>query len=123
MELSNPLLLSVKMFLADVRSWRREYRDPEYVCADFSQEVYDAATERGMRCGQAVINFHASEISHAIVAFETDYGLVFIEPQDGEQVGISVGRPYPTRLNGVPEDNDVRSVDIYWNDGTSTRID
>ena len=122
MALSNPLLLSVKMFLADVRSWRCEYRDDDYVCADFTKEVYDAATERGMRCGQAVVKFQASEISHAIVAFETDYGLVFIEPQDGEQVEVSVGRPYPVRLDGVPEHNNVWAVDIYWNDGTSTQM-
>lgn len=122
MELSNPLLLSVKMFLADARSWRREYRDPEYVCADFAQEVYDAASEIGMRCGYAIINFQGSEISHAIVAFETDYGLVFIEPQDGEQVEVSVGRPYPARFDGLPEHNNVWAVDIYWNDGTWTQM-
>lgn len=121
-ELTNPLLLSVKMFLADVRSWRQQYRYPEYVCADFAQEVYDAATERGIRCGYAVVNFVGAEVAHAIVAFQTDYGLVFIEPQAGEQLDISLSRPYPTRLEGVPEHAAVHCVDIQWNDGSFSRV-
>jgi hypothetical protein len=121
-ELSNPLLLTVKMFLADIRSWRRQYKEGEYVCADFAQEVYDAATERGIRCGYAVVEFEKSEVGHAIVAFETDYALIFIEPQDGEQVEILINRPYPTHLEGVPERDNVKLIDISWNDGTSSRV-
>lgn len=121
--LSNPLLLSVKMFLADIRSWRRQYKESEYVCADFAREVYDAATERGIRCGHVVIGFEKSEVGHAVVAFETDYGLMFIEPQDGETIDVSVGKSFSTVIDGVPEHDSVRLIDISWNDGTSTRVD
>ena len=120
--LSNPLLLGVKMFLAEIRSWRRQYRDGEYVCSDFAKEVYDASTERGIRCGYVVIGFKRSLVGHAVVAFETDYGLVFIEPQDGETIDISVGKSYSTVVEGVPERDEVRLINIYWNDGTSTKI-
>lgn len=121
-ELGDPLLLTVKMFLAQVRSWRQQYRYPEYVCADFAQEVYNAATEKGIRCGYAVLGFVGTETGHAIVAFETDHGLVFIEPQDGEQVDISLNRPYTTGTDGVAEHAVVRCVDIRWNDGSFTRV-
>ena len=33
--LNNPLLLSVKMFLADIRTWRNQYIAGEYVCSGF----------------------------------------------------------------------------------------
>ncbi|MFC1900361.1 hypothetical protein ACFLYN_02090 [Chloroflexota bacterium] len=122
-DLSNPLLLSVKMFLADVRSWRRQYIESEYVCSDFAREVYDAATERGIRCGYVVISFQISEVGHAVIAFETDYGLIFIEPQDGETIDLSIGKTYSTMVDGVPENDGIRLIKISWNDGTSTIMD
>lgn len=120
--LSNPLLLGVKMFLADIRSWRRQYREGEYVCSDFTQEVYDAATKRGIRCGYVVISFVKSDVGHAIVAFETDHGLKFFEPQDGNEEDVIVGRRYTGQIKGTPEDNVIREVEITWNDGRMTRI-
>jgi hypothetical protein len=122
-ELSNPILISVKMFLADIRPWVRQYREGEYVCSDFAQEVCNAAKEREMRCGYVTISFEKSLIGHAIIAFETDYGLIFVEPQDGEQIYLSTHKPYPTQLNGVPINDNVMLIEISWNDGTSTRID
>ncbi len=121
--LSNPLLLGVKMFLADIRSWRRQYREGEYVCADFAKEVYDAATKRGIRCGYVAISFESSNAGHAIIVFETDHGLKFFEPQDGNEEDLVVGRHYFGQIKGTPENNVVREIEITWNDGTRTRID
>ncbi len=120
--LSNPLLLSVKMLLADIRSWRHQYREGEYVCADFAQEVYDAATKKGIRCGYVVISFVSTDVGHAIVAFETDHGLKFFEPQDGNEEDVIIGRCYSGQIRGTPEDNIIREVEITWNDGKITRI-
>jgi len=116
MELSNPLLLTVKMFLADVRSWRLDYKFPSRVCTDFAKLIFDAATVQGMRCGYAIVHFEGARTSHAVVAFETDYGLIYIEPQTGELEDIRVGAPYPGRLEGVPGDCVVSSISIMWND-------
>lgn len=116
MELSNPLMLTVKMFLADVRSWRLDYKFPSRVCTDFARLVFDAATVQGMRCGYTLVYFEGSRTSHAVVAFDTDHGLIYIEPQSGEQEHIIKGRPYPLRLQGVPEGAIVSSIDIVWND-------
>ena len=121
-ELINPMLLSVKMFLADVRSWRRQYREDEYVCSDFSQEVVNRATERGMRCGYVVLSFEKSPVGHAIVSFETDYGLIYVEPQNGEQVDVVINRPYGARAKGFSDCNIIRSIEISWNDGTVTNL-
>jgi hypothetical protein len=123
LEFTNPLLLTLKMFLAEVRSWRREYIEDEYMCSAFSKEVYEAATQRKIRCGYVRIHFRGSDIAHAIIAFETDYGLKFIEPQSGEEESVVVGRPYPIIMQGVPKGAVVRMVEIGWNDGTSTVID
>jgi hypothetical protein len=122
-DLSNPMLISVKMFLADIRPWVRQYREGAYVCSDFAQEVCNAAKDREMRCGYVTIGFEKSFVGHAIIAFETDYGLIFIEPQDGEQIYLSINKPYPIRLKGIPEDDNIILIEISWNDGTSTRID
>jgi len=122
-ELIDPMLLSVKMFLADIRPWARQYKEGVYVCSDFTQEVCNAATERGMRCGYVIISFEKSPIGHAIVAFETDYGLIYVEPQDGEQIYLSLNKPYPAQLKGIPEDDKIISIEISWNDGTSAHID
>jgi len=115
-EFSNPLKLTLKMFLADVRSWRLDYKFPNYVCTDFAKLIFDAATVQGMRCGYTLIYFEGSRTSHAVVAFETDYGLVYVEPQSGNEEQIVAGEPYPSKLDGVPEDCIVSHVDIMWND-------
>ena len=76
-----------------------------------------------MRCGYVIISFEKSPIGHAIVAFETDYGLIYVEPQDGEQIYLSLNKPYPAKLKGIPEDDKIISIEISWNDGTSAHID
>jgi hypothetical protein len=121
-EFTNPLLLTLKMFLAEVRSWRREYIEDEYMCSDFTKEVYEAATERGIRCGYVRVHFEDINVAHAIVCFETDYGLQFFEPQSGEEESVRVGRPYPVVMQGVPSHTIVKIIRIKWNDGTSTII-
>ncbi len=123
LEFTNPLLLTLKMFMAEIRSWRKEYIEDEYVCTAFSKEIYEAATDSKIRCGYVTIHFKESNIAHAIVAFETDYGLKFIEPQSGEEESIEVGKPYPVIMTGVPNGGLVAMVEIKWNDGTSSVID
>ena len=121
-KLINPMLFSVKMFLADMRVWRNEYIEGYYVCSDFAQEVFNKATENGMRCGYVTISFEKSPLGHATIAFETDYGLVFIEPQSGEQVDVIVDKYYPIALDGVSEFDSILKIEIEWNDGTQKSI-
>jgi len=122
-KLSNPMLLSVKMFLADATYIINHKYNERHVCANFAQEVCDAATERSIRCGYTVISFKDSDVAHAIVSFQTDYGLKFFEPQNANEERIKVGQRYSTQLEGVPMDNIITKIEIKWNDGTVTVID
>src|SRR5208337_973507 len=98
--LQNPLLLGVKMFLADVIYLSNmRYDRCSHNCSNFSMEVQEAATKQGIRCGYVVISWVESEISHAIVAFETDYGLKFFEPQLAEEEDVIIGRRYSVCLS------------------------
>ena len=114
-QFQNPLLLTAKMFLSEVRSWRENYQYLHYVCTHFAKVLFDAATVRGIRCGFVTVSFQNKE-AHAIIAFETDYGLTYFEPQTGDQEHLEVGRPYASRLEGVPSDCPVAGIDIDWND-------
>ncbi|WP_145925542.1 hypothetical protein [Dehalogenimonas formicexedens] len=120
--LNNPSLLSVKMFLADIRSWRREYQENVYVCADFAQDVVDKAAQRGIKCGYVVIRFANHAIGHAVNAFQTDWGLKFFEPQSGNEEDVIVGRRYSGVLAGVPGGSKIAEIEIRWNDGSLTRL-
>lgn len=116
MNFENPMLLSVKMFLAEVRSWKYDYKFPDYICTNFALEVFYKATLNGMRCGYTVVTFEESQLAHALVAFDTDYGLIYIEPQSGSQERVAVGRPYPIQMEGVPKESLVSGIQIAWND-------
>jgi hypothetical protein len=99
-ELSNPLLLGAKMFLADVIYMVNiPYDSSRHNCSNFAKDVQNAASKQGIRCGYVRINFKDSEIGHAIVAFETDYGLKFFEPQSAEEENVIVGRYYSAHLS------------------------
>lgn len=115
--LEDPLLLQVKMFLANF-TWirRREYREPYSVCTHFTMETIIAATRNEIRCAAALISFLDSR-SHAIVAFETDYGLIYIEPQSGNREYIEVGKQYPSKLAEVNDEaRTVSGIRLLWND-------
>jgi hypothetical protein len=117
----NPLLLTAKLFLSEIRAWRENYQYPHYVCTHFAKVLFDAATVRGIRCGYVTVQFD-SKPAHAIVAFETDYGLTFFEPQTGDQEYVTRGRPYSSHLEGVPLDCPVDCIDIEWNDQMNLRF-
>jgi len=122
--LVDPLLLGVKMFLADVPYIiKGNYDLDRNNCFNFSKNVQDAATERGIRCGLVTIRFHRSLTGHAIVAFKTDYGLKFFEPQSANEKDVIVGHHYSANLAGIPEADIIINVEISWNDGTHILIE
>lgn len=104
------------MFLSEVRSWRKNYVEKEYVCSDFAKEVVRRASEQRIRCGYVVVEFDGSDTAHAIVAFDTDFGLRYFEPQTGDEQRIIVGGVYPSALKGIPANAIVSYIRISWND-------
>lgn len=124
LKVRNPLLLDVKMFLAEIPYIIKGYYDlDENNCYNFAKDVQDAATKRGIRCGLVTINFHRSLIGHAIVAFETDYGLKFFEPQSANEEDVIVGRRYSVSLSEISNDDIIIKIEISWNDGRHTTIE
>lgn len=124
LKVKDPLLLGVKTFLADIPHITKGYYDLDRNnCFKFSKDVQDAATKYGIRCGLVIISFHRSLTGHAVVAFKTDYGLKFFEPQNANEEDVIVGRRYSTNLAGIPDDDIIIKVEISWNDGTHTIIE
>jgi hypothetical protein len=115
-KLSNPTLAQIKAFLSGLE-WvkSKRYQPPFSVCTHFSMDVVDAATQRNMRCACAIIYFN-SYISHSIIAFSTDDGFIFAEPQSCEIRNIEVGLRYPYELKGMPTDIRVLDIELFWND-------
>src|SRR5208337_1672632 len=100
-QLQNPLLIGVKMFLAEViHLINMQYDINRRTCSEFALDIQTAASNRGIRCGYVIINFEGVEAGHAIVAFETDYGLKFFEPQSAEEEYVIVGHRYTAHLAG-----------------------
>jgi hypothetical protein len=123
-EVANPALLGVKMFLADyIHKINAPYDYNEHNCSQFAKEVQDAATKQGIRCGYVSISFTNREIEHAIIAFETDSGLKFFEPQSGEEQDVIIGRCYSATAKGFSDNDIVDKIEISWNDGTKTVFD
>ena len=116
----DPLLLTAKMFLADIPT-PPPYKPGKRECHHFAKEVIDAATQRKVRCGYVTLSFPSSP-GHAVVAFKTDYGLVYFEPQNGDQETIQIGRSYGCAVDGVARDCVVESITIEWNDGTEDKF-
>jgi len=110
----NPLLLYAKMFLAEIRSWRKSYIAPNWVCTHFAKEIFDAATSRGIRCGYTIITF-TNQQSHALITFDTDYGLIYFEPQSGEQTEVAVGKPY-RGVEDILTETFIAAIQTVWND-------
>jgi hypothetical protein len=124
LKVKDPLLLGVKTFLADIPHITKGYYDLDRNnCFKFSKDVQDAATKYGIRCGLVIISFHRSLTGHAVVAFETDYGLKFFEPQSANEEDVIVGRCYSTNLVGIQDDDIIIKIEISWNDGTHTIIE
>ena len=115
-EYQDTLYIVVKMLLSEVRTWASTYRFPNYVCTHFSKVLFDKMTVQGIRCGYVVVTFQ-NNMSHALVAFDTlDRGLIYLEPQDGYEVQIEVGKGIDTAYAGVDAGSIVTRIDISWND-------
>jgi|SRR5208283_2006502 len=118
--LQDPPLLGVKMFLADeIHLVNMIYGVNGRTCSEYAQDIQNAASKRGIRCGYVAISFDGVEVGHAIVAFETDFGLKFFEPQSADEEQVIVGRRYTARLSGYVNERIITRVEIHWNDGTN----
>ena len=122
-KLRNPLLLGVEMFFADIPYIvKGNYDIDRNNCQKFSKHVQNDATRYGIRCGVVLIGFHKCPTGHALVAFETDFGLKFFEPQTANEEEVIIGHHYTATLFGVLDDDVITQAEIFWNDGEHTTI-
>jgi hypothetical protein len=83
----------VEYFLARDTTSLNEYNKYSYVCSDFAEDLVKNAESAGFKAESIVILF-THEIGHVIVAFYTDEGIIYVEPQtDTIYPLVEVGQP------------------------------
>jgi hypothetical protein len=110
-------LLEVKSFLAD-RPWvsQRFFLPPFKPGGSYARRLVEQAAAAGARCGYAVVTFERAPFRHTLTAFDTDFGPILVEPQDGSEERVETGQPYPWALEGLDATDQVRALTVYWND-------
>ena len=94
---SNPTYEQIKEILAEDRLDEQEdiFDEKEFNCVEYSYYVVQLLRKNNIYSCITELNFIESH-AHANVAVNTsDYGVVYIEPQDDEMIiGLSVGQNY-----------------------------
>lgn len=119
-----PTYNEVAQFMANDNTDKLQYDAQNFNCLHFSQTFISNARQLSMRCALIIINFEESNVSHAIVGFDTtDQGIVYIEPQFDEWVeNLEPGNDYWTDCvvsNGIyyhaeePYDT-IKEILAFW---------
>jgi hypothetical protein len=92
--LKDPTYQEMKSFINSDKTDLKLYDRTNYNCSDFSADVILNAAKQKIRCAYVSIYF-AGDTGHAIIAINTtDRGLIYIEPQEDEEVNLQVGKNY-----------------------------
>lgn len=123
-EFYDPTHAEVAQFMASDNTDKLPYDYHDFNCLHFSQTFIANARRLSMRCTLVIINFDETNISHAIVGFNTsDNGMVYIEPQFDEWVeNLEPGNDYWTECvvsNGIYEhvedpSDTIREILVFW---------
>jgi len=109
--IKDPTYLEMRSFIQRDQTDKNEYIEGVYICENFAADVCNHAEEENIRCAFVIIHF--PEGGHAIVAFNTvDRGLIFIEPQEDEEMEVEIGKPYWPRRPS--HDDTVVGILIVW---------
>lgn len=88
----DPTFAEMDAFIEADKTDENDYNQ-SYVCYDFTADVIANAQEQGYRCGFVYIEYATS--AHAVVCFNTtDFGLIYVEPQNDQIISIAVGQFY-----------------------------
>ena len=88
-------------FIESDQTDKNLYKEGKYTCANFAKDFKNNALKAGYRCGYVLV--FSPDWSHALNCFNTtDYGLIFIEPQEDEIVTLTIGQPYWDRTKYTP---------------------
>lgn len=114
-ELRDPTYQEALQFIEIDQTDKNLYLDGEYTCTNFATDFRDNALKAGYKCGFVLV--FSSDWNHALNCFNTtDYGLIFVEPQEDEIVTLTVGKPYwdRTKYASPPYNDTVTSFLIDW---------
>lgn len=115
MELRDPTYQETLQFIRSDLTDENEYKEGVYTCTNFATDFRNNALKTGYRCGYVLV--FSPDWNHALNCFNTtDYGLIFVEPQDDEIITLTIGQPYWDRTKyASPSYNDtVTSFLITW---------
>jgi len=89
----DPTFAEITLFLERDDTDKTEYSEKNWNCINFSISLIANATLQGIRCGFVILDF--DQIPHAVVAFDTDRGMIYIDPQADTVVHFEIGKTYP----------------------------
>lgn len=98
--LVNPSYEELEQFLINDDTNNRLYSE-NFTCVDFSYMLVRNAVRKGWMACPVWIKFYGG-MSHTIVGFKTDAGIVYVEPQLDIFVDLQVNKSYSKLLN-IPE--------------------
>lgn len=102
-EASDPTWEELLEFLQEDRTDLVVYDTDSFVCADFAEMLHNNAEKAGIRAAYVHVEFVGESVGHALNAFKTDKGLVYIDDTGTEisfpcsadkTVTLRVGREY-----------------------------
>jgi hypothetical protein len=100
-ESRNPTYLEALEFIESDQTDKNQYVEGKYTCSNFAVDFENNAFESGYKCGFVLVLFVNK--SHALNCFNTtDYGLIFVEPQEDKIVKMTVGQSYWNRMTSTP---------------------
>lgn len=100
----DPTYAEMTLFLERDDTNKTEYAE-EWNCINFSISLIANATLQGIRCGFVTLDF--DQILHAVVAFDTDRGMIYIDPQDDTVVYFEIGKTHP-------EYGKLKTMNVIW---------
>ena len=110
----NPSYTEAQQFVASTNTEIHTYTAGSYTCVNFATDFRNSALRAGYLCGYTFVYFHDAQ-SHVLNCFNTtDKGLVFVEPQWGKFVNITIGKPYQYENLTLSLDNN--TVLWYYSD-------
>ncbi len=122
--LHNPSYKELKEFLAKDKTNFNRYIKGKYVCLEFARDLNNNAEKQGIRAGVVFLKTKESpngEVSgHFINCFQTDKGLIYIEPQNDKEVRVELNKSYLQLNNFTDLDTDktsswkILSIEIFW---------
>lgn len=117
--LKNPTWSELKRFIEEDRTDALQYIPGKFDCEGFAIKFRDAAGQRGFRCAFVAVGFGENAVGHALNAFQTDQGTIYIDVTERDSIAyIEKGKPYGTIvLEGVREtyiDCAYTTPDAFW---------